>query len=101
MTKEQILAALAPLYQAGYDEYASLTDLSVKLLQEDEDRAYKVIARRAVNKSHFLDGMRTAAEALGIPMEELVAAAANVQGFQSTSPARGTTTINVQGKEAE
>lgn len=83
MTKEQILAALAPLYQAGYDEYASLSALSTQLLHEDEDRAYKVIARRAVNKSHFLDGMRTAAEALGIPMEELIAAAANGQGKEA------------------
>ncbi len=75
MTKEEILSALAPLYQAGYDEYFNLTELSIQLLHEDEDRAYKVIARRAVNKSHFLDGLKAAAEALGVPTGDLISAA--------------------------
>lgn len=74
MTKEEILAALAPLYRAAYDEYDSLMALSTQLLHEDEDRAYQVIARRAVNKSHYLDGLKAAAEALGAPAGELISA---------------------------
>ncbi len=74
MNKEQILAALAPLYRDGYAEYYSLMELSKELLHEDENRAYKVIARRAVNKSHFLDGLKAAAEALGISADDLILA---------------------------
>ncbi len=81
MNKEQILAALAPLYRDGYAEYNRLSELSTQLLHEDEDRAYKVIARRAVNKSHFLDGLKAAAEALGVAVEELIQASINEGGI--------------------
>lgn len=77
-TREQILEVLAPLYQAAYDEYFSLTELSTQLLHEEEDRAYTVIARRAVNKSHFMDGIQTAAEALGIEPPDLRTAASEL-----------------------
>lgn len=76
LTKEQIIAALVPLYNAAYDEYYRLTDLSIQLLNEDEDRAYRVIARKATQKCHFMDGVRAAAEALGITENEFTSAAA-------------------------
>lgn len=80
MNKEQIIAALVPVYNAAYDEYFRLTELSTQLLHEEEDRAYQVIARRAVNKSHFLDGLKAAGEALGIDVAELLSTAASVKG---------------------
>lgn len=80
MSKEQIIAALVPLYNAAYDEYYRLTDLSIQLLNEDEDRAYRVIARKAAQKSHFMDGLKAAAEALGIPMADFLGAAAEQKG---------------------
>jgi len=48
---------------------------SIQLLDEEKDRDYKVIARRAVNKSRFLDGLKAAAKALGVTAEELIIAA--------------------------
>lgn len=80
MDKEQIIAALVPLYNAAYDEYYRLTDLSIQLLNEDEDRAYRAIARKVSQKSHFMDGIKASAEALGITTAELLSAAACQQG---------------------
>ncbi len=77
MNKEQIIAALVPVYNAAYDEYFQLSELSIQLLQEDEDRAYRTIARKATQKSHFMDGIKAAAEALGITVTEFLSAAAN------------------------
>ena len=80
MNKEQIIAALVPVYNAAYDEYFRLTELSIQLLHEDEDRAYRAIARKATQKSHFMDGIKSAAEALGITVAEFLNAAADKNG---------------------
>lgn len=80
MNKEQIIAALIPVYNAAYDEYYRLTDLSIQLLNEDEDRAYRAIARKAAQKSHFMDGIKSAAEVLGITVAEFLSAAADQNG---------------------
>lgn len=80
MNKEQIIAALIPVYNAAYDEYFRLTELSIQLLHEDEDRAYRVIARKAAQKSHFMDGIKSAAEVLGITEAEFLSAAADQNG---------------------
>ena len=74
MNKEQIIAALIPVYNAAYDEYFRLTELSIQLLHEDEDRAYRVIARKA------MDGIKSAAEVLGITEAEFLSAAADQNG---------------------
>ena len=80
MNKEQIIAALIPVYNAAYDEYFRLTELSIQLLHEDEDRAYRVIARKAAQMSHFMDGIKSAAEVLGITEAEFLSAAADQNG---------------------
>lgn len=80
MNKEQIIAALVPMYNAAYDEYFRLTELSIQLLHEDEGRAYRAIARKAEHKSHFMDGIKAAAETLGITVAEFLSAAAYQNG---------------------
>lgn len=80
MNKEQIIAALIPVYNAAYDEYFRLTELSIQLLHEDEDRAYRAIARKAAQKSHFMDGIKSAAEVLGITVAEFLSASADQNG---------------------
>ena len=80
MNKEQIIAALIPVYNAAYDEYFRLTELSIQLLHEDEDPAYRAIARKAAQKSHFMDGIKSAAEVLGITVVEFLSAAADQNG---------------------
>lgn len=80
MNKEQIIAALVPVYNAAYDEYFRLTELSGQLLNEDEEQAYQAIARKATQKTHFMDGVRAAAEALGITEPEFMRAVAHQKG---------------------
>ena len=81
MDKEQVIAALAPLYRMEADMYAQLRGLERKrpafaqgtvgglakeAAQEGDTSAFEAINRRATNKSYFLDGVKAAVEALGI-----------------------------------
>lgn len=66
MNKEQIIAALAPVYRLEADVYAQLGELAKEAGQEGDTAAFKAISRRAINKAYFLDGMKTAVKALGI-----------------------------------
>lgn len=66
MDKEQIIAALAPLYRLEADMYAQLGGLAKEAAQEGDTSAFEAINRRATNKSYFLDGVKAAVEALGI-----------------------------------
>ena len=66
MDKEQIIAALAPLYRLKADVYAQLGELAKEAAQEGDTSAFEAINRRATNKSYFLDGVKAAVEALGI-----------------------------------
>ena len=66
MDKEQIIAALAPLYRLEADMYAQLGELAKEAAQEGDTSAFEAINRRATNKSYFLDGVKAAVEALGI-----------------------------------
>ena len=72
MDKEQIIAALAPLYRLEADMYAQLGELAKEAAQEGDTSAFEAINRRAVNKSDFLDGMKAAVEALGIGEDEFM-----------------------------
>lgn len=81
MDKQQIIAALVPIYNAAYDEYFRLSKLSIELIKEDEYPAYRTIARKAAQKSHFMDGIKSAAEALGITTDEFLVEAA-YQNYQ-------------------
>lgn len=72
MDKEQIIAALAPLYRLEADMYAQLGELAKEAAQEGDTSAFEAINRRAVNKSNFLDGMKAAVETLGISEGEFM-----------------------------
>ena len=72
MVKEQIIAALAPLYRLEADMYAPLGELAKEAAQEGDTSAFEAINRRAVNKSNFLDGMKAAVVALGIGEDEFM-----------------------------
>ncbi len=71
MERKMIVAALAHAYGKIYEEYQTLSELAKELLHDGEDGAYQSIARRAQGKSHTLDGIRMAAAALGIRLEEI------------------------------
>lgn len=72
MDREQIIAALAPLYRLEADVYAQLGELAKEAAQEGDTSAFEAINRRAVNKSNFLDGMKATVEALGIGEDEFM-----------------------------
>lgn len=72
--KEQVLAALAPVYGAARDRYSQLTEESLQI-DEEEYRAYRAAARKAMKAYSFMEGVTAAAKALGITEIELFAAA--------------------------
>lgn len=72
MNKEQIIAALVPLYRLEADMYAQLGELAKEAAQEGDTFAFEAINRRATNKSYFLDGVKAAVEALGISEDEFM-----------------------------
>lgn len=72
MEREKILAALSNAYADIYGEYETLSELAKELLHDGEDKAYQSISRRAQGKSHMLDGIKLAAAALGITLDEIV-----------------------------
>ncbi|MCI8479118.1 MAG: hypothetical protein HFE97_12430 [Oscillospiraceae bacterium] len=72
MDKQQIITTLTPLYRLEYDIYDQLEALAKEAIQEGDMPAFEAISRRAVNKSHFLDGVKAAAKALGVDTAELM-----------------------------
>ncbi len=74
MDREQIIAALAPLYRLAADVNTQLEELAKEAAQEGDSPAFEAINRRAVNKSNFMDGMKAAVTALGIEENEFMKA---------------------------
>lgn len=74
MDREQIIAALAPLYRLEADMYAQLGGLAKEAAQDGDTPAFEAISRRAANKSNFLDGMKAAVAALDIEENEFMKA---------------------------
>ena len=74
MSKKQIVAALVPLYRLGYAQYDRLEEQAKEAVQDGDTPAFEAISRRAVNKSHFLNGIKCAAQSLGIDESEFQAA---------------------------
>lgn len=72
MDKQQIIAILAPLYRLEATANSQLEMLAKEAAQEGDTAAFEAISRRAANKSHFLDGMKAAVEALGISEGEFM-----------------------------
>lgn len=74
MDKQQIIAALVPLYRLEAAANSQLEMLAKEAAQEGDTAAFEAISRRAANKSHFLNGMKAAAEAFGISDAEFMEA---------------------------
>lgn len=74
MDRDQIIAALAPLYRLAADVNTQLEELAKEAAQEGDSPAFEAINRRAVNKSNFMDGMKAAVTALGIEENEFMKA---------------------------
>lgn len=66
MDKQQIIAALVPLYRLEATANSHLEMLAKEAAQEGDTAAFEAISRRAVNKRCFLDGVKAAVEVLGI-----------------------------------
>ena len=73
-TREEITAALVPVYQTGFAEYVTLDQLADELNRNGEKNASEVVRRYVYNRSSYMDGVKKAAEALGIGDREFRAA---------------------------
>ncbi len=74
MDKQKIIAALVPLYRLEAEANSRLDMLASEAAHEGDTEAFKAISRRAINKSHVMDGIKAAVEALGIDEREFMKA---------------------------
>ncbi len=75
MTKEQILEALAPLYQAASDERLQLMESYIQASDTDNRKLARALCRDIDNNAGFMGGIAAAAYALGITTVELTLSA--------------------------
>ncbi len=73
-THEEIKDALAVLYRDRYDSWFLLMEEAKEAIHDGDEDAHKAISRRADKRSDFMDGIKAAAEALGIEWTEFMAA---------------------------
>lgn len=74
LTQEEIRDRLAGLYRDAYDSWHLLKDEATAALHDGDEGAYKAITRRADKRQDYMDGLKDAAEALGIEDDELMTA---------------------------
>lgn len=79
MDKQQIITALVGKYQASYTVYELLEQLNKKAIHDGDTTAHRVFSRQASLESSFLDGLKAAAEALGVSTAELIAVVNSVE----------------------
>lgn len=72
--RKQVLSALADAYSREYDEYKRWEDAAKDLTREQGPDKAEAVKRMADDRSRRLDGFKSAAEALGISVEELLQA---------------------------
>ena len=73
----EVMEKLAGLYNGVYDDWFLMMDEAKAAAHDDDDEAFKAITRRADKKSNFMEGVKAAAEALGIGNDEFLAAASS------------------------
>ena len=73
ITREEIKNKLATFYRGLYDSWYRLMDEAKAAAQDGDDDAHKAITRRADKKSDFMDGIKAAANAIGIGPDEFMA----------------------------
>lgn len=66
LTKEQIKEILAHKYRTAYSVYEQLALTGKELIHEGDFEANKIIRQRALLKSQYLYGIKTAATTLSI-----------------------------------
>lgn len=74
ITRDEIRRRLAVLYRQDYDKCFQLTMEAKAAIHDGDEEAFKAITRRVDKKSYFTDGIKAAAEALGIDNNEFMAA---------------------------
>lgn len=74
MTKEEILQALAYKYRVAYSVYETLSLQAKEAIHEGDMDGYNALTKRAMYRSQYLGGIKTAAVVLGIDNEEFMAA---------------------------
>lgn len=72
-THEEIKDALAVLYRDRYDSWFLLMEEAKAAIHDGDEDAHKAISRRADKRSDFMEGIMSAAEALGIEYFEFKA----------------------------
>lgn len=73
LTRDEIKGRLADLYRGLYDSWFRLMDEAKAAAHDDDQDAFKAITRRADKRSDFMDGIKNAAEVLGISPDEFMA----------------------------
>ena len=73
LTRSELTAALARLYQQEQAEYHRLAELSQEMLLKGEAAAYAALDTQSLYQNHVLIGVRRAAEAVGISEADLLA----------------------------
>ena len=72
--RTEIRDTLALLYRERFDSWFRLMEEAKAALQDGDEEAHKALSRRADKRSDFMDGIKAAAEALGIDPPEFMAA---------------------------
>ena len=73
-TTAEVRDTLALLYRGRFDQWFRLMEEAKAALQDGDEEAHKALSRRADKRSDFMDGIKAAAEALGIDPPEFMAA---------------------------
>lgn len=82
-TREQIKDALAQKYRVAYNVYEQLALTGKELIREGDMEANAIISQRALLRSQYLYGIKTAAEVLGIGDAEFMEAVNQNQPAQA------------------
>lgn len=74
ITREEIRNRLAVHYRGIYDSWHFLMDEATAAIHDGDEDAHKAITRRSDKKSDFMEGIKSAAEVLGIKQGEFMEA---------------------------
>lgn len=70
--REAIKRSLAEYYRDLYGRWFQLMNEATAAIHDGDDEAHQAISRRANKKSDFMDGIKAAAEILGIESDEFM-----------------------------
>ena len=76
-TRSEVMKKLAGLYNDVYDDWFLMMDEAKAAAHDDDNEAFRSITRRADKKADYMEGIKGAAEALGIGSDEFLTAASS------------------------